>query len=399
MVKQNLEIEIVNSSPLAYGFSRILNLKPASFNLDERKINLSTRCDECDIKFNRPFMVPDEIWYVDERKLGTYKELHIRQYTTGKNGNEQITTPLFEGNTLVKNIPTTWFKWNPVNESFMDIYHRTLRDIPPSMADDVITNGTGHVLTVLRPNNLTHAILAFIVTDPELFRFALFDIIVDEVKLINERRAKGMYIKTFKKSLKEKIAQCGLVAISETTFGQEGVYGDKFMEPYMWALTPYIAGKDIRVIKAGNRFFSHVGWHDMKKQGAKIINPDEHFADDSIFCREVSKIMDNCITPVGGSMDLRLHPNGTYYFLETSHCYSSERYPEWFAQLTREAILKQVITKHDELIGNHNDGWEARYVELRKQAEESSDDKVWDVTEVAAIKDFEKTEQKLAEGS
>lgn len=369
MVKPTIEISITNSSPLTYGFSRLLNMEPVSLKYDDREVNLGFSTQNADINFERPHFEPDKIWEVEESKLGTYKKLQINQFTGGKNGNEQITTPLFEGNGLVRNIPTTWFKWDPVNESFMDIYYRTVRDIPSYMADDVVCGNTGHVLTVLRPSNLTHAIMAFVVLDPELFRFALFDIIVAEIKLINEHRASGKYIKNFKKSLKKKIEQCGLVAISETTFGQEGVYSDKFTDPAKWALTPYIAGKDIRVIKAGDRFFSHVGWHDLKKEGAKIINPDEHFIDDSLFCREVSKVMDNCITPVGGSMDLRLHPNGTYYFLETSHCYSGERYPEWFAKLTREAILKQVITKHDELIGNHNDGWFDRYTELRKKNE------------------------------
>lgn len=394
MVKRKFKIAALENSSLCVGFSRTLDVIKAEFEYRGKDISLLTReiqenysnygylnPDEIslDIGFKRPLYVPENIWYVREIDSIKRKALIVNQYTSAKPGNEKITSPLLEGNKVLKNIPTKWFRWNPYNQSFLDIYQETLESIPDYMKPDLTYTPTKHVQMVLRPSNQTHAIFAFNVINPELFRFTLFDIIIAEIKSITSRKAEGKYTESYKRSIKQKIKQCGLEAISDNTFGQEGVYGDKLTEPDLWALTPFIDGFDFRVIKAGNEFFTHMGWHELKKDNALIIKPELLLDNEGPLLSEVKKTMDNCITPLSGSMDLRAHPNGKFYFLETSHCFSAERYPESFIKRVRENILDTLIEKFDLLIGNYNDGWEERVSKYLETVETLEEVKKFDV--------------------
>lgn len=407
MVKRKLNILARDCSSLCVGFSRNLDVTQAEFKYKNNDINLlpypvrdhvnvSAELDYSDVYVDvgctRTHHVPDNVWFVRHFENIKRKSLIVHLYTSAKPGNECVIKPLLENKNLIQEIPTKWFRWSPFNKSFMDIYQETLDSIPKSMKSVLSTTPSGHVKMVLRPSNLTHAMLAFNVIDPELFRICLFDIILVEINAINERKRKGMYTKCFEKSIREKIRQCGLEVISDNTFGQEGVYNDKYTEPDLWALTPFIDGYDVRVIKAGNKLYSHTGWIDLKRTSATIINPQPLALTNPELNKEILEVMDNCITPLSGSLDLRWHHNGKYYFLETSHCFSSERYSESFIKKVRENIFDLMLQKIDELVGDYNDGWKERFdLYQEKVIEEKKNKYESDTSEVKHVGgDFDK---------
>lgn len=369
MVKENvLRIRALDCSSLTVGFSGTFGIRVGNLKNGDTDVRLTCDRSERDVDFQRPLVQPKESFEVEEEYKGCRKLLVVNQFTRGKDSNEEIINPLLEGNMHVLALPSNWFVWKPHERTFMDHYTAAVESIPESMKEDLSYLPCGNVQMVLRPSNLTHGILAFRVVNPKLFRFVLFEIINNEVKAINERRAAGKYVKDFEDSIREKIRQCGLEVISGNTFGQEGVYGDKYTDPASWVLTPYIEGIDVRVIKGANNFWIHTGWHELKEMGASIIEPRPLTSRvDGAFLAEVAKVMDNVITPVAGSMDLRRHKSGRMYFLETSHCYSSERYSDEFVHEIRDNVISLIIKKHKELIGDFNEGWEERYDELEKQ--------------------------------
>lgn len=364
MVNKTLNIQVNGCIPLSSFFGGMIDQTALRHNYEGWELNLNYRTSNPDIEFTlKPYQI-DDVWQVNEIRNNQYKTLVINQLAVGKNGNEKIVKDKFKKDGLIRFIPTEWFRFNALEMSFKQRYTKAVNETHMTMRDE-LTYVDGKAVMVLRPNNLTHGILAFKVVDYTLFRQNLFEIILVEVKTLFSIRAKGCDPISYVKSLKTKISHCGLEAITESTFGVDGVYSDKFTEPDRWALTPFIEGNDQRIIKAGDGLYVHTGLHSLGENDRKLIEPTSVRRE---LVEEITNIMDNCITPVSGAMDLRSSDvTGLLYFIETSPAYSSERYSEEFNRHCFDEVLDLILDKHEEMIGDSNEGWEDRYDELMRE--------------------------------
>lgn len=283
----------------------------------------------------------------------------------------------------VLGIPTEWF-----NFSFDNTLHvmaeRLLnkwKHMP--FPEDVEVNNEGKPYFILRPTNLTHAILAFKVLDPKAFRFPLFRMILTELKIIHNARKENKVSDRELEHIRKRMLDCGLEPISETTFGIDGAYADKSEhEVYSWGLSLCIKGHDYRAIKAGKKHYLHLGYHSSNKEvfvGSTIRNPveiDTMYPNNPEIGKDIARFMDNEYTLIDGALDLR-HPLETnrFYFMETSFSFSTECYTEDFIRQSISNVLEFMEEKYDEMVGNKNDDLDYRlskyYAQMQMEKEKA----------------------------
>lgn len=280
-------------------------------------------------------------------------------------------------NDTVLEIPTEWFKFSFDNSLHVmaDRLLEKWKKMP--FPEDVEINNEGNPYFILRPTNLTHAILAFKVLKPEAFRFPLFRMILTELEKIWRVRKENKVSERQLELTRNRMLDCGLELISDATLGIDGAYEDKTDHaPYGWGLSLCIKGQDQRVIKTGKKHYIHLGYHSSHKHvyvGSGIRNPveiDTMHPNDPKIGKDIADFMDNHYTPLDGSLDIRRPPMvDRFYFMETSYSFSVECYTEKFIRDAIKDVVEVLEEKYDEVVGDKNDDLDQRLVRYYAQLE------------------------------
>lgn len=375
--KKDLHVNANFLTPLLRGLSSKLDIHTCQLETAKTKFTIQYRNEDADIGGSYTLFDRDMFEVVG----GAIKKysLEINQRIGFKVAGDVAVKDKFIGKEYIFPIPTIWFSINLAKKPFL-AYVKELNEAYQSMPhkEDVLLNENNEPVLVLRPGNLTHSVLAFRVERPELFRQALFEIILIEIGKLWEARRDFKFIGNYQKVVEKNIKDCGLGVISNNTFGMDGVYSEKTdgYDPSGWGLSVFIKGKDVRTVKYGEKLFIHDDWDVVQKKGGSIIHPidvDTLIGGDKK-AAEFKDLMDNKATPICGSVDYR-KPDFVhrYYFMETSPNFSSEYYSEEFALSSMHHTLTRLEELHEQYIGNKNDDLaerrEKHFDALKKEAD------------------------------
>jgi hypothetical protein len=378
--KQSLIVNARLNVLLAAPLSDKLNTNDYTVETKYHNLDIRKYGTVCDINFGYSFYHTENFKLVGGTDRPYFME--VNQLIGGKNRIEDHLMEVekkFENCNVIKSIPSVWFNFAFMEKTFLErVYELRLKG-SVALNEDLEYDEKGYPYMVLRPNNLTHSILAFKVIKPELFRQSLFVQILEVLASIWETRKKKQEAKGWIKSVKKLIHNCGLEAISDTTFGIDGAYASKPDSPNLWGLSFFIKGKDLRTLKIADKIYSHTDWHTLIKQKRSIIKPVELYWDfDDQVIEEITNFMDNSVTPVSGVVDFRLTESGKFYFLETSPSFSEENYDEDFMQQGIRVASRFLSKKYIEVVGNKNDDWtppeKGEEIELTEKSELSIDE-------------------------
>lgn len=269
---------------------------------------------------------------------------------------EHTILPLLKDNKYLLPLPSKHFRFNQVKHTFMQLYNEVCEMIKTMDHPEHVETFEGKPFLMLRPNNLSHSVCAFKVIMPERFRMNLFSNIIRELQRIWALQRSGHNPEADIVLVRQNIEACGLLAVSSNTFGLFGTYQDKMenMDFHDWILSPFIEGESMRFIKGGDTIHLHQDMGDQHNYCNMIQVHELSAVYDDARCEEIRKVMDNPATWLAGAMDIRITDDNLAYFIETSHGFCAEYYPESFLVELGRAVTQKLNDLYDKEVKHLN---------------------------------------------